>query len=113
MNELFEKEGQSIFTFKKGDYIIKVKDKILTEEVYNSNLGISIELYKGIDTSFRRNPLEFIGIYNNIIYLRDIIQSSFDDKKRIHKTLLSEHTNDWALFEIPEGLKLEDCISFF
>lgn len=109
MLELFEKEGQSIFTFKKGDIIIKVKPRITTQERVNQNLGVTYLVETGIDNSFRK-PIEFIGIENNQIYLRDISEDNYFKKKYVHKANLEEHCENWALFIIPDGLTIEDCI---
>lgn len=110
MKELFEKQGHSIFTFEKGDILIKVNSRIITKELHNENLGISIDVKVGDDDSFRRKPLEFIGVENNTIYLRDLKEDSYFRKKYIHTALLEKHSEGWALFVAPDGLTLEDCI---
>ena len=109
MYELLQKEGNSIFTFTKGDIIIRLKNRIITESKTNDNLGITIEVQVGIDSSFRR-PLEFMGIENNIIYLRDIKEDGYFNKKYVHKANLDDYSENWALFIIPDGLTIDDCI---
>jgi hypothetical protein len=109
MRELFEKQGRSIFTFKKGDIIIKLHPRIITETKTNENLGISTEVEVEIDNSYR-SPVEFIGIENNIIYLRSIKEDSFWKKKIVSKAYLNEHSDDWELFVVPEGLTIDDCL---
>jgi hypothetical protein len=111
MKELFEKQGQSIFTFKKGDIIIRLKPVVVKRDVYNDNLGILMTVDSHCDHSFTRNPVEFIGIENNLIYVRDV-KSFFGDSKKVDKKPLSEYSEDWALFKVPDGLTLDDCISF-
>jgi hypothetical protein len=111
MKELFETEGQSIFTFKKGDIIIRTKPCVIKRDVYNENLGISIAVDACINYAFTRNPVEFIGIENNLIYVRDV-KSFFGEVIRVHKERVSDFSEDWALFKVPNGLSLDDCISF-
>lgn len=108
INELFMKEGCSIHAFKKGDLIIRLTSLIKEISSFNDNLGISIIVSKELDNSFRRIPVEFVAIENNIIYLKDI--KPFCGKVWIHKVLLEEYSEGWNLFVIPEGLTLEDCI---
>lgn len=109
MNQIFEKEGNSIFIFKKGDIIIRLKPRLLTEVKINENLGTSVEVQTDVDNSFR-TPVEFIGIENNQIYLRAIKEDSYFKKKYVYKANLNEHSEDWALFVIPEGLTIDDCL---
>jgi hypothetical protein len=108
MKELFEIEGQSIFTFKVGDIIIQVKPAEMKRDIHNDNLGITIQITEGIDNSYRKNPVIFRGIYNNLIYLEDI-KKSFDGKIRISKAPIETHSENWALFQVPEGLSLDEC----
>ena len=107
MNELFEQEGRSIFSFKKGDIIIKVKPRIIKENRENENLGISIEIETGVDNSFRI-PCEFIGIENNLIYLK-YLTGYF--KGKITTGYLDFYSEGWELFRIPDGLKIEDAFN--
>jgi len=106
INELFNKSGQSIFTFKKGDIIIRLEPAVMRDIKHNENLGIDVEVAYGIDQSFRE-PMEFVAIENNIIYLR-YVGGYF--KGRISKAKLDIFSEGWALFIIPEGLTMEDCI---
>jgi len=110
MNKLFEKEGQSIFCFKKGDVIIQLKSSELKKSIYNENLGICIEVTYAIDGSFREEPVKFIAIENNIIYLESF-RKSYDNSKIIHKVKLEYYGENWALFIVPNGLTFEECIS--
>ena len=89
MIELFKKEGRSIMTFKKGDIIIKLSPRRILKQETNENLGIVTEVEVGIDNSFRRHPVEFIGIENNLIYLRDIKEDSFWRKKIVFKSIFN------------------------
>ena len=109
MHELFAKEGQSIFTFKKGDIIIKVKPSTIKDIRFNENLGVSIEVVTGIDNSFRY-PIEFVCIENNKIYLRDVKEDNFFKKKYVRAVNLEDYSEGWALFIIPDGLTLDECI---
>lgn len=109
MIELFKKEGRSIFTFKKGDIIIQLESIESKKQVHNENLGVITEISVGFDNSFRR-PLEFIGIYNNLIYLRDIKEDLYFKTKSIHKAYLEYYSENWDLFVIPDGLTLDDCL---
>lgn len=104
MNELFEAEGTSIFSFKKGDVIIRVKPALLKGVSYNENLGIETEVSFSSDHSFRE-PMEFIGIENNLIYLR---YASGCNKGTLSTARLELYCDNWQIFKIPDGLKSED-----
>jgi len=104
MKELFEKEGCSIFCFKKNDIIIRLKSVDITKTEYNDNLGIPVKTKTGIDNSFRERPIEFICVENNLIYLRN------PRDQQVYSAQLNEFSEDWALFTVPEGLAFEDCI---
>jgi hypothetical protein len=103
MNELFKKEGHSIFTFKKGDIIIRLKSAMIKKPFYNDNLMITIFEPTNIDNSYR-DPNEFIGVFNNLIYLKSL------KYKTVHTLDLENWGEDWGLFDIPDGLTIEDCI---
>ncbi len=103
-------EGKSIYEFTKGDYIIRLKSALRIDTKTNENLGIEMQVIEGVDNSFREEPKELIGIYNNLIYLRSIKPSYSGAKLFVHKLRLEMYEEDWALFEIPEGLTIDDCI---
>lgn len=110
INELFKEEGQSIYTFKPGDIIIRMKSAPRKDTRTNENLGIDVEVTLYSDNSFRDVPVEFIAIKNNLIYLRSMRKSYLSEKKDVYKVLLEQYEENWKLFEIPEGLTMEDCI---
>jgi len=89
MKELFETNGQSIFTFKKGDIIIRTKPAVIKRDIYNENLGVVITVDAATNYAFTRNPVEFISIENNLIYVRDV-KSFFGDEKKVHKEYVSD-----------------------
>jgi hypothetical protein len=99
MKELFEKKGHSIFIFKKGDIIIRLKPRIIKELIYNENLGISVSVDKDIDNSFR-TPMEFIAIENNRIYLK-YVKPDPTGERRITSANLEDFSDDWDLFVVP------------
>lgn len=105
LNELFEKKSASIFTFKRGDIIIRLEPAIMKTFKHNENLGIDTEAAYGIDQSFRE-PMEFITVENNQIYLRYVGGYC---KGLISKANLDSFSEGWGLFIIPEGLAIEDC----
>jgi hypothetical protein len=111
MSQLYEVEGNSIYTFTPGDIVIRTKPVELTEEVVNENLGITVTVKKGFD-NFGRIPLQFIGVENNLIYLKkpDIPTCSF---KYIYQVCVFKYSQDWVLFVVPEGLTIEDCVRIF
>lgn len=110
INELFKQPSQSIFTFKKGDIIIRTEAAMITETIYNQNLGIETEVSKKYSDSFRDTPVEFIAIENNVIYIRELKIEPGWDKKRIFKLLTDYYQDGWQLFKVPEGLTLEECL---
>lgn len=105
LDELYKKEGVSIFTFKKGDIIIRLEDAVIKNTIHNENLGIDSEVAQGVSSSFR-HPIEFIAVENNIIYLK-YIGGFF--KGNIAKAKLDVYSEGWALFIIPDGLTLDQC----
>jgi hypothetical protein len=111
LDELFEKDGHSIYTFKKGDYIIRLKSVICTETKFNENLGITIEVETREDNSFRESPVEFIAIENNVIYLMNIKASYGSTDRYVYKVRLEKYSENWGLFKIPDGLTIEQCIT--
>lgn len=103
------KEGQSIYDFKKGDIIIRLKSALRKNIHTNENLGVDVEVVEGVDNSFRETPVEFIAIANNVIYLHNI-KPWYDGTKYVYKVRLEMYEDNWQLFEIPEGLTIDDCI---
>lgn len=108
MEVLFEKEGHSIFTFKTGDIIIRLKPMQRVEQLYNENLGISVEVEQGTDNSYRY-PMELIAIENNLIYLKSVGKAIITSPSPFSILNLEQWSEDWALFVVPNGLALEDC----
>ena len=109
MNELFEETGQSILCFKRGEIIIRTKSAAVKEINYNQNLGITTEYVKSYDNSFRTDPMEFLCVKNNVIFLRGL-KDDFEGKKTVVKLILEKYFDDWAVFEVPDGLTIEECI---
>lgn len=110
LSEIFKEEGESIYSFKSGDIIIRVKSAMITDFKTNENLGIEMQVIQGIDNSFRETPVRFVGIKNNLIYLQSLKPIGLSDKLHIYKCRLEMYENDWKLFEVPDGLTIEDCI---
>ena len=106
LDELFKCEGQSIFSFKKGDIIVRVEPAIHKSMQRNENLGIEIEVVTGKDNSFRE-PMEFIAVENNTIYLR------YAKNKRLTHANLEEHEDGWQLFKIPDGLTMDEILKSY
>lgn len=110
LNELFTVEGHHISTFKTGDIIYRTKSVEYKKQIHHDNLPILIEVITAVDDSYRKEPIEFLFIKNNLIYLRSVKEDYFG-KKRINKVLLERFAENWALYEIPDGLTIEDCVS--
>lgn len=104
INEIFKVTGVSIYTFKRGDIIIRVEPAIKRKTVYDENLKVDVEVVFSVDHTLRDTPCEFICIENNIIYLKWLKEN------RIVKLLIDFYDEGWAIFKIPEGLTLNDCI---
>lgn len=105
LNELFNKEGRSIFDFKKGDIIVKMKPRVIKELRHNSNLGIDVEVSKRTQNMFRE-PDQLAGIENNLLYLR--LMSGIL-KGKVYQVKVEEYGVDvWELFKLPEGMTLDD-----
>lgn len=107
-NLMSQDEGNSIYTFKKGDIIVRLKNARMIDIRTNENLGIEVEILKGEDSSFRDEPVEFIAIENNLIYLRSLRTSLFKD--HIYKVRVERYEDNWAIYKVPEGLTMDDCI---
>lgn len=110
IEQLIKTEGQSILTFKPGDLIIRVEPVKSQVAAFNPNLGVAVGIGEKLDNSHRTEPVEFAGIYNNLIYLRSLGRR-FDGSRYFHKLLLEEAAEGWALFVVPDGLALDECIS--
>lgn len=109
MTELILKEGQSIMCFKKGDHITRLEPAHISEKRYNENLGIEIEVTLRSDQSMIGEPYEFIGIFNNQIWLKM--------KGGVHYRILGETNirlnlkdwgDGWGEFVLPEGFDIKD-----
>ena len=107
MEELFEKEGRSIFSFNAGDLIIKIKPTEIKRKHYNENLGIETFVTERIDTSYISNPVIFKGIANNRLYVK-VTTGALKDSV-MHSSIFT-HSADWALFELPDGVKMEEIV---
>jgi len=104
MKELFEKEGQSIFCFKPGDVIIRLKP--VYKVVHNENLGISMRTE---EVQFRgyEEPMTLLAIENNQIYLRYASNQSCL-KGMLSVASIDQYSEDWGLFVLPKGITIED-----
>ncbi len=105
---LFQTEGSSIYTFKTGDLIYRTKLAVIKRKEYSLNLGVVVE-NETMAYGFQTIPMELVAIENNLIYLRAMAEK-YDKSRHVFKLLLADYAEDWALYKIPEGLTLEDCL---
>lgn len=105
MKEIFEKEGNTIFIFNKGEIITRLKPFEKISYIVNENLGVTTEVTTGLDYSYVGEPFEFIGIANNRIYLRH--KNGFLNNKVIHLSI-DNCSENWGYFELLEGIKMND-----
>lgn len=73
------RKGLNIDSFKKGDVITRLEPANWQREAFNENLGVVVETDVQKDNSWLGEPLEFIGIENNVIYLKHLIGIFKDD----------------------------------
>lgn len=104
INELFQTEGRSIFTFNKGVLITQVIPCEIKRKEYNSNLGIELDTITRTDNSFRGEAVEFICVHQNMILIK-ATRHAF-----IHKLPVEDWENVWDAFTVPDGMRLEDFI---
>ena len=109
MEQIFRKTGNSIFSFKKGDIIIRLEPTYREVELYSENLGITVVGQSSKDNSFRQVPVEFVAIENNMLYVKGM-KVDYQNKKIVYKLPIEDYSENWALFVVPDGLTLEDCI---
>lgn len=107
ISEAFKKEPRSIYTFKKGDLIIRTEPMVKKTLKFNENLGVEIDVPCYVDCTFQTEPAEFICIENGVIYCKYLSRGLMGEVARL---LLSDFEEGWALFIIPEGLSLKDCV---
>ena len=109
MKELFMNEGNSIFTFKEGDIITRVMPSRMENEELNPNLGVMQLVSVMCDNSYLGDPMKYIGIFNNQIWLENMDPfhaRSFGKKP----TRLNLHSwsEGWAPFYMPTGYSIND-----
>ena len=108
LEDLLTVGGCLITNFKKGDVIIRVIPFKVVEEVYNENLGTTREIIRG-SVDVCREPVEFLEVANNLIWLRDVVECSGCHKKHLLKLNLEDFADGWELFKAPEGLTVQEC----
>lgn len=59
-----------ITEFRRGQIVTRLEPAKSYRTYYNANLGVEVETVERTDGSFRGKPLEFLGIENNMIYLK-------------------------------------------
>ena len=88
------KKGLPITSFEKGDVIIRIESTHGTT-IKNDNI---IDV---VDDSYRKEPVKFLGIAYNLIYL-ETIGGYFDG--RVTTALLEEFCDGWDLYIKPDFL---------
>jgi hypothetical protein len=101
-------EGQSITSFQKGDIIIRTKPVPVSYMNFDE-FGHGKKV-NDFNHSHNLQPVEFVAVENNLIYVRAIFASPYGDgEKRIYVHPFADLCDNWALFVVPEGLTLEEC----
>jgi len=106
LSELFISEGRSIFTFKPGDIITRVKPAEIKKPIHNENLGISTEVVDYTDGSYRGRELEYLGIANNMIYVREFGRTIALEIEKFGRTIafeIEKFEEGWDLYQTPPG----------
>jgi len=65
----FNRKGLPITEFKPGQILTRLQAADFRVEEHNENLGITQVVAKHKDYSYRGEPLKFLGIENNMIYM--------------------------------------------
>lgn len=96
--------GKNISFFEKGDIITRVIPAIIHREEETDIMGnIKVDLRE--DYSYRGDPLEYVGIANNMIYLK---RYSDLDKKVFGNSLIDldiqRWSDGWDIYIDPEEL---------
>ena len=106
MKDLLMKSGHSIACFKKGDIITRLIPAEATREEFNENLGVMVEK-KEKYYGYQGQPFEYIGIFNNDIWLKNVMKSDYFFGKTIRLSA-DAWSEGWDIFELPEGYTLND-----
>lgn len=93
--------------FKIGDIITRVARAEIYYKKYNDNLGVTTDVLNYTDGSYMGEPVKYRGIANNRIYFESL-KGCF--KGNIHSVDLENWSEGWELFELPEGVTIEDLI---
>ena len=106
MKDLLMKSGHSISCFKKGDIITRLEPAETTREEFNYNLGVMVER-KEKYYGYQGQPFEYIGIFNNDIWVKSVMKSDYFCS-RTFRLPLDAWSEGWGIFELPEGYTLDD-----
>lgn len=105
IKELFEQDGRSIFSFEIGQQITRVQPSLIKSTSYNENLGVSVEVESNLDHSHLGTPFSFLGVRNNIIYLRGLSGLFKGDIVRLSIHSFGE---GWEVFELPDNVTIDE-----
>jgi len=94
-------ESKNISAFNYGDIITRIEPARITQPYYNENLNMEIEIVMRVDSSYRGEPMEFIGIINNIIYLKRIRQPFIGKYTELE---IERWSDGWGRYIDPEQL---------
>ena len=70
--EEIKRKGTNITEFKVGQVVVRLEPCHERHLSYNNNLKVEVADKITIDNSWCGQPLEYLGIENNRIYLRDL-----------------------------------------
>jgi hypothetical protein len=97
-----DRMGLPISEFKQGQVLVRLQKAEFRTEEYNENLGITQVTTKFKDGSYRGEPLKFLGIENNMIYLEKL--SGYDKGSMISLAPDNGWDAGWGMWVDPKIL---------
>jgi hypothetical protein len=104
----------SIYNFQSGDYVIRVEPAKVYIKV-EDEFGNERRLFNGLRDDLRGFPVEFVGVANNLIYLKriQVVKGRSKPEPPFLYTLFLEHFEEgWQYFQIPPGLAIEESLPY-
>jgi hypothetical protein len=97
--QIFDQDKSlNINAFEIGDRVVRVERAPFKQTTYNENLGIEVEVIKHSDGSYLGDEMEFLGIFNRQICLRQIKPWLGDGITKLH---IDQWQDGWQKYIIP------------
>lgn len=96
----------NISNFNNGDLIVRTEPGKYTCPKYNENLGVSVDIVTGIDTSYIGVPFKLLDVANGIIYV-EVIGRPVCNGSKVKEMKIVVFGDGWGYFTVPNGLTIE------